>query len=899
MDWNARVRASFTGATAVPDDDVVEELAQHTRAVYDAARADGLSPDEADRRVSALLERWQPVAAALHHPSRRPAAVEPPAATSSSLFAGLAQDIRYAARLLRRQPRFALLAGLTMALGIAATTILFSVTYGVLVKPLAWPNADRLIVLKETRGGRAPRFGSFSNAAYLAWRERPETIENIAAWSQRTVTLAGEGDPERIRIAAATASLFTVLNVRPLVGSLFNEDDETSTRGAVIVLSEGLWRRRFNQDASVVGRSVRVDGQPFTVVGVLPDALAFPDRHARAWVPMRVLPTTGNFLSMFSAVAVLRPNATPAQAAAEGTVRGRLSADTGMTTTAIFGGRGPVEISSQPLRDAVTADVRRPLVILLAAVGLLLATAIGNVVSLQLARGTARRRELAIRAALGAGAARVTRQLLVENLLLGMGGGGAGLLLAWALHRLLPSVLPADFPRAGDFGLDATVVLFAIVVSVLASTICGILPAVRARRLNLVESLADTAPIGASRRSPIARTRLLIMTGQVAIASVLLVGAALLGRSFVAMLNADRGFDPSGVLSARLSLPASMYTPERSYVLIGQILDRLARMPGVGDVAFTSELPLTPGGSTAAFTLRPRVAGEVPVTVQASPRIVSPRCFPALGMRIVAGRGFSDADTDASEPVTIVNRSFARRYLGDAPIGARVPMGVGYQDADTEATVVGVVDDVRYLTAADASQPEIYYSFRQFKGRVPVPGVTLLVRTERDPAALIPSLRSVIREADASLVPETVMSLEDRMLTSLARPRLYAIVLGGFAAFTLIVAAVGLFGVLSYTVAQRSRELAVRAALGARPIDLARLVFGQCLAVTGTGLVTGLLGSLALTRFIGALLYGITPQDAVTYLAVVSVVALMAIVAGIAPARRAARLDPLRSLRVS
>jgi predicted permease len=899
MDWNARVRAAFAGAAAVPEDEVVEELAQHARAVYEAARADGLSADEADLRVSRLLDEWQPAAAALHRPSRRPAAVEPPAATSSSAWAGLAQDVRYAARLLGRQPRFALVAGLTMALGIAASTILFSITYGVLMKPLPWPDADRLIVVKETRGGRAPRFGSFSNAAYLAWREQPGAIEDIGAWALRTATLAGEGDPERIRVASVTASLFTVLQVRPLVGSLFDEADETSTRGAVIVLSEGLWRRRFNADPAVVGHAIRLDGQPVTIVGVLADRLAFPDRHARAWIPMRVPPATGNILSMFAAIARLRPGATPSQAASEGTVRGRLAPDTGMTTMAIFGGNGLVQISSQLLREAVTADVRRPLWTLLAAVGLLMATATGNVVSLQLARATARRRELAIRAALGAGAARVMRQLLVENLLLGLAGGGAGLFCAWLLHRLLPSVLPADFPRGDDFGLDVAVVLFAIGVTVAASTVCGVLPAIRARRLDLVESLAvdGSAPVGASRRSPIGRTRLLIMTGQVAIASVLLVGAALLGRSFVAMLHADRGFDPSGLLTTRVSLPPSMYTPERSYVLIGQILDRLSGTPGVGHAAFTSELPLTPGGSTAAFTLRPRAEGDVPVTVQASPRIVSPNGFAALGMRVIAGRGFSDADTDASEPVAIVNRLFARRYLRDSALGARVPMRVGYGDSDTEATVVGVVDDIRYLTAADASLPEIYYSFRQFEGRVPVPGVTILVRSERDPATLVPALRSAIREADAGLVAENLMTLEDRMSTVLARPRLYAIVLGGFAAFTFVVAAVGLFGVLSYTVAQRSRELALRAALGARPRDLARLVLVQCLTVTGSGLAAGLAASALLTRSIGALLYGVAPHDAVTYLSVAAAIGVMAVAAAAAPARRAARLDPLTVLR--
>jgi putative ABC transport system permease protein len=419
------------------------------------------------------------------------------------------------------------------------------------------------------------------------------------------------------------------------------------------------------------------------------------------------------------------------------------------------------------------------------------------------------------------------------------------------------------------------------------------------RRLNLVESLTEdgTAPIGGGPRSRIARARVLIMAGQVAIACVLLIGASLLSRSFVALVRADRGYDPSGVLTAGLALPAAMYPPERRYLLLGQILDRLATMPGVADAAFTSEFPLTPGGSTSAFTLRSRHTDGAVVPVQASPRIVSPRCFSALGMRILTGRSFADSDTEASEPVVIVNSAFARQYLGDAPLGAKLPMGVGYQSEGAEATVIGVVADVRYLTAADASQPEIYYSYRQFKGRLPVSAVTLLVRSAREPGALGPGLRTAIREADGGLVAGAVMTMEDRMLTSLARPRLYAIVLGGFAAVALVVATVGLFGVLSYTVALRSRELAVRTALGARPRDIARLVLRQGLTVTGAGLAAGLLGSLALTRSLGALLYGVTPYDGLTYLLVPIIVVCMAVAACVGPAHRAARLDPLRAFR--
>ncbi len=781
-----------------------------------------------------------------------------------------------------------------MALGIGASTFLFGVTYGVLMKPLPWPQSERLVLVKETRGGNPPRFNSFSNVSYHAWRENPATIEGIAGWSQRTATLAGAGDPERLRVATASASLFTVLGARPLIGALFDENDEIADD--VVVLSENLWRQRFGADPHVLGRTVRLDGQPHHIIGVLPDDLAYPDRATRAWVPFRIMPTSGNSLSMFDAIARLKPGATAAQAASEGTARGHNAPDTGMTTMAIFGVRGPIEISAAPLRDALTKDVRRPLVVLLIAVGLLLVTATTNVASLQLARATTRYREMAIRAALGAGRARIARQLLVESLMLGLAGGGAGLCLAWLLHRMAPSVLPADFPRVNDLSMDTTVVMFALLVSMSSSIILGLLPALRIGRLDLVVSLAEdgTSPVGAGVRSRTAQARLLIMAMQVAIACVLLVGASLLGRSFVALLNADRGYDPAGILTARLSLPASMYAPERRYAILDQILSRLAAMPAVSAGAFTSELPLTPGGSTSAFTLRTR---QGVITVQASPRIVSPRAFVAMGMHVIAGRGFDEGDTDTSPPVVVVNRAFARRYLGDSALGAKLPMGLGYQTSDVEATVVGIIDDVRYLTSADSTQPEMYYSYRQFTHRIAMPVVTLLVRTAGDPRGLGPALRMAIRDADDGLVPDAVATMEDRMLTSIARPRLYAILLGGFAAFALVVAAVGLFGVLSYGVAQRSRELAVRTALGARPVDIVRLVLGHTLTVTGIGLAAGLLGSLVFTRTLGSLLYGITPHDGITYAAVSMILIVVAAAASFGPARRAARADPLRALR--
>jgi predicted permease len=895
-DWKARIKAELTTATGTPDEDVVEELGQHAQAMYDAARADGSSHGQAEITVVEQIERWRLEAVGLRR-AHRPPAPEPPPVTATSMVASLSHDLRYAVRLLIRQPRFALLAGLTMALGIGATTTLFSVTYGVLIKPLPWPDADRLVVLKETRGGQAPRFGSFTNAAYLAWHEQASTIEEIAAWMPQTFTLSGAGDSERIRATMASASLFRVLGVDPLIGSLFDDENE---RAAVVVLSEGLWTQRFGRDPAVLGRVIHFDGEPRTVIGVVADAMAYPDRRSRAWVPFRVPAASGNLLHMFEAVAKLRPGVTPEQAAEEGTARGRFAANTGMTTMAIFGGDGPVGVSARPLREALTGELRRPLIVLLVAVTLLLLIGTTNIAGLQLARATARRRELAIRAALGASTGRVIRQLVVESLLLGAAGGSAGLGLAWLLHRGAATILPADFPRVHDLTMNATVVLFAVLSSVLASLMFGLLPALRVRRLNLVAWLAQDggSPAGtATGQSGPARSRRLLVAGQVAITCVLLVSASLLARSFVELLHADRGFDPARVLGASIPMVGPGYTPERRIAVLHDIVGLVRAIPGVQHAAFTSEMPLTPGGSTASLTLPSSDPARATVRAQASPRFVSPEYFAVLGLRTIAGRPLDDSDTETSQPVAVVNQTFARRYLGETPVGAKIPMGVWGRGQQGDATIVGVVDDVRYVGAQVTTLPEMYFSSRQLKVGMRSTVATLLIRSDGDPAGLIPALRNIVRQADSGLAP-AVMTLEDRLLsTSLARPRLYAVLLGSFAAVALVLTGVGLFAMLAYTVEQRRRELGVRLALGASPRGLVALVVREGIVAAGAGLLAGLVASAWLTRFFGTLLYGVTAGDRLTYLTVAIVLLIVVGAATFVPARRAALLDPLRALR--
>jgi predicted permease len=622
----------------------------------------------------------------------------------------------------------------------------------------------------------------------------------------------------------------------------------------------------------------------------------FPNRGTQAFVPLRV-PETPNGLLVLNALALPRPGTSLEQVDSEGTVRGAAAPNPELTSTGMFGRSGPVAVTATPLVDSLTKTVKTPLLVLLAAVALLLAAATANVANLQLARAMTRSRELALRAALGAGRARIYRQVLIENLVLGLAGGAIGVVVAWVLHWSLPALLPAAFPRTDDLALGLGAIALAL-LAVAASAACTLILAVGLRHLDPRAALAEDGggSAGAMPHSPIGRARRFIMVAQVAIACVLLVGASLLGRSFVELLEADRGFDTSRVLSAQLAMPASAFTPERRTAVLDEILERLDAVPATRGAAFTSASPIAPGGATASFDML-SPAGEK-VIVQASLRTVSPGYFAALGLPIVRGRGFEESDTPTSLLVVVANETFARRYPGEA-LGARVP-SFGGRNAQAQAVVVGIAADVHYIDSPTESVPELYFSHRQLPAALAasMTNITLLVRTDSDPGPPATLFRSVVREADANLVPEAVMTLDDWLVaTNLALPRLYALLLGGFATLALLVAAVGLFGVLSYIVAQRTRELGIRAALGARPRDLLRLVLRQGLGTTIVGLAIGLVAAGVLMRFVTTLLYGVSAADLPTYVGVPVLLLVVAGVACIVPAQRAARLDPLRALR--
>jgi predicted permease len=577
----------------------------------------------------------------------------------------------------------------------------------------------------------------------------------------------------------------------------------------------------------------------------------------------------------------------------------------GIVALALFGSKAPADVVVTPLAAALTADVKPAILVMLVAVALLLVTATANVASLQLARAITRRHELAIRAAIGAGAGRLTRQLLIESALLGLAGGAAGLALALAMSRAMPWMLPADFPRLEAVSIDARVMLFSLAATVVTCVACAVMPAMHARRIDLSASLAErgNVPSGAGTRSSAARARTLIMGGQVAVACVLMVGAALLARSFVALLHADRGYDPVNLLTARIPVPAD-YAPERRTQLVDALQTRLRALPGVSRVGAGNSLPFVSAGGFSAFTMPSLRNPGTDVDVQAIQRVVTPGYFKTLGVHVVEGRALADTDTANAPPVLVVNRSFARTYLIDRPIGQRIPRprsgsaGLRFRSTDVDWEVVGVVDDIRQDSVEAPRQPELFAALQQvLPTSIRAFDPIVILKTTTDPLAMVPSLREAVRREAPGLALDSVMTMEDRITNSLARPRTYALLLGLFATFAMLISGVGLFGVLSYAVAQRSREIGVRTALGAQSRDIVRLVLRQAVVTAAAGILLGLGVAAGSARSLSTLLYGVASYDAVTFILVPVVLVVVTMTACIVPARRAARVDPLIALK--
>ncbi|HIM50294.1 MAG TPA: ABC transporter permease [Acidobacteria bacterium] len=805
------------------------------------------------------------------------------------------QDIRHGLRVLIKSPGFTAVALGTLTLGIGATTAVFGVVNATLLRPLPYPDADRLVRIQEehpmNRGREMPAF--MTSDTLEAWRENPQAIDQIAGYTGRSFTYQDESEPVRVRGAAVSPALFPLLRATAWLGRVFTEDEEASAAQPVAVLSYARWQTRHDADPRVLGRLITLDDVSYSVIGVMPEGFYFPDRETEIWIPLTLTTPQQRpgqrFIIAFSGLARLKDGVSLAQAEAEGqTIVGRQAP--------LAPGMAAPTLRLVGFHDEMVGDVRPALLALMAAVGFVLLIATANLANLLLARGAARQRELAVRAAIGAGRGRLIRQLVTESVALSVIGGGLGLAAAYWILGVLPSFAPAGIPGLGEAGIDATVLAFALAASVGAGVLFGTVPALQASRFDLVRALNEgAAQMGGFRFRRGNRTRSALVVAEVALALMLLVGAGLLVRSFVTLATVDPGFDPTNVLTVELNLPRPQYSDlTAANALFDQVLERTAGRPGVEAVGLVSSLPLTPGESLIAF----RIQGQAAPTSReemtaARPQLVSPGYLDAMGLRLVAGRFVTDQDTDSSPRVFVVNEAFASAYFpGEEVVGQRLNLGRG---EPTE--IVGVVGDVHHRGLDSRPQPELYFSYRQSLSGQGAPRASIVARTTGDPLALVPFLRQDILDLNPSLPIDNVMTMEARLSSSVAQPRFYALVLGVFAAGALALAMVGIYGVLAYTVSRRSREIGLRMALGADGGRIRNLVVRQGALLVGVGVAFGLAGALVTTRALESLLFGVTTLDLPTLITVPVVLVTVAIVACYVPVRRATRVNPMDALR--
>jgi predicted permease len=788
-------------------------------------------------------------------------------------------DLKFAYRQLRKHPAFTAAAILTLALGIGATTAMFTVVNGILLKPLPYDDAGQLVQVWESPG--PGRENNVSLGVFADWAQGATRFEALAATSNVALNLTGVGEPERVDGVAITAKGLQVLRARPLLGRLFTAAEHEPGRGQVVVLTERLWRRRFASDPDVLGRAVSLSGEPFTVIGVLPRSFLPSDRPEFV-IPFAIDPErrevrTNHFLEV---VGRLRPGVTLEQ--------GR----TDLERAALpFKAQRPAYkrewgAAIVPLHQQLTGRVRPALLTLLGAVGLVLLIACANVANLQLARAAARQREIAVRMALGASRKRVVRQLLTESLLLALAGGGLGVAAAVAGVGLLRRWAPETLPRLQQIGVDWQVLAFALAVTIATGVAFGLAPALPASRPDLNRALNELGRGGISGRS---RTRELLIVSEMAVALVLLVGAGLLLNSFVRLASVSPGFDPSGVLTFQLALPDGRYPDSgRRTAMFGGVLERIAGLPGVTDVGVTASLPLSGGPSDTFMTIAGR-QDQPAEGYDFDYTFVSPGYFRALAVPLLRGRLIERADDTATSPrVAVVSEGLARAFFaGEDPLGRHLVHN------GKEWEIVGIVGDVQMRALGGRVPPLVYLPFTfspNLKG-------TIVVRASVSPASLAEPVRRAVLALDAEQPLANVRSLSEIVSRSLTQRRLVLRLLSGFALSALLLAALGLYGVMAYAVTQRTREIGIRSALGARREDVLAMVVGQGVSLAGAGAGLGIAGALALTRVLTGQLYGVEATDPATFAGVTVLLLLVAVVAAWFPAHRASRIDPMTALR--
>ena len=791
-----------------------------------------------------------------------------------------------------RAPGFTAAAVVMLALAIGATTAVFSIVYGVLLRPLPYPGADRIVRLSEEHPGGVSliRDDRLSNLTFDAWVGNAQSIDSLMAYSSgRYVVDHGKGT-ERIDGAAISASASALLGIVPARGRVFRAEEATEGSDRVLVLSDGFWRSRFGGDPNAIGRVLQIDGQPHEIIGVAAPGFYFPDRDALFWRPYLLPRRTENGTSVMSVLARLKPGVTVEQAAAEGTAAAR-TVKRPMSAELLFGKGGPVEVRVHGLTESMSKRVRPALLLLASAVALVLFIACANVANLLLARGTSRSRELAVRAALGAGGGRLARQLLTESTVLAIAGGVAGVFLAWVLVQAVPAWAPEGFPRVQDVRLDARVLAFAMVLSLVAGGMAGVFPAWRASRTELTPSLRDGD--GRSAGSG-ARVRSTLLAFEAALSVVLLIGAALLVRSFVALVHVNPGYDPTNVLTGRIYVMGTAATPARRVQIVQTLAQRLRTMPGVDAAGISNMAPLGESSFVSGFSFGVNQSGQ-PVVARALQYIVTAGYAEALGMRLKEGRLLQPADETSPLQAMLVNEAFVRAYVtdGKSVVGRRYRGLLGSDHVTTE--IVGVVGDVLKDGLDGQAQAEVYLAHGETRGIRRE--INVVVRTAGDPLVFAATLRSLVADVEPTAALDRVGTMSSRVADSVSEPRFATTVLGMFALLALAIAAAGLYGVLSYNVTQRRRELGIRAALGATRARVMTMVIREGLAVTIVGLILGMIASVAVARRLQPLLFGIQPLDAMSFAIVPLILLAVAVLACTIPARRAAATDPATTLR--
>ena len=808
----------------------------------------------------------------------------------------LIQDLRYALRQLRKSPGFTATAIIVLALGIGANTAMFSMVYGVMLRSLPFNEPAQLYTLWERNlkmgyEQNPPAAGNFRD-----WRDRNRVFEQIAAFdASRTFNLAGNNNPERVDGTAASPSLFELLGVKPLFGRTFSLQEDQLGGDNVVLLSYELWQRRFNSDRSIVGKPITVDGKNVTVIGVMPQGFKFPGDTgtvlniftappAQLWVPLALAPRAWSARSAhyLEVIGRLKPEVTPDQAQAE---MNSIEQELVKEYPREYIGS---DIKLVPLHAQVVGSFRSALLVLFGAVVFVLLIGCANLANLLLSRATSRQREVAIRSALGASRLRLIRQLVTESLALSIAGGTLGVLTAaWGIG-MLKLILPSNFPRTSNIHLDGPALIFTALASVATGLVFGLVPAFQASRTHLNESLKE----GERGAEGFGRNRLrgVLVASEIALALILLVGTGLVLRSFVRLQAVDPGFKPDHVLTAEISLPEAQYPDTQKAAFFSQLLDRVRTLPGVLSAGAIGHLPL--GGEIESYAMQ--VVARAPLPNEyANPscHVVLPGYFEAMKVPLVEGRFLDERDDAQSQHVLIINDVVARNvFPNESPIGKRLQMGFNSFSGE----IVGVVRHTSHLSLDSAPSEEVYTPYRQapFWG-----SMTLTVRTAAAPLALARSVREVVQAIDKDQPVSKIRPMDDVMESSVAAPRFRTLLLGLFGLTALLLGAIGIYGVMSYSVSQRTREIGIRMALGAARPQVIKLVLRQGLVLTLAGVGLGMLGALALTQLLSSMLYEVRPTDGLTFTGVILLLTAVSLLANWLPARRAAKVDPMVALR--